>query len=183
MKTHLNILTSPSSPPQHSTNNNESAEYPRSRRTSNQATRNLNSVTPVHPTNHEHLASNNPQPPLRAQHSHPTSTQQHTLPQHQVSSPQVVPPQYAFPQGVTPNWAHPQQGVTPNVAYPAMLHLFAQMFNASMLYTQQRPIARAKIPEQTQYAHTATTLYICVLKQRHLGTITHFWLLNDASAN
>ena len=32
------------------------------------------------------------------------------------------------------------------------------MFNASMLYNQQRPITRAMIPEQTQYEHTATTL-------------------------
>ena len=39
-----------------------------------------------------------------------------------------------------------------------MLNLFAHVFNASMLYNQQRPITRAMIPEPTQYVHTATTL-------------------------
>ena len=80
---HLNIVTSPDSPLQQSSNNNESAEHSRSQRTRNQATRNLNSVTPVLTTNHvaiapraseqEHLTSNNQQPALRAHHSHPTA--------------------------------------------------------------------------------------------------------------
>ena len=100
----LNTVTSTDSRPQHSTNNNESAEHSRSRRTRNQATRNINSVIPVLTTNHaaiaplaseqEHLTSNNLHPPFRAQHSPPTSTQQHTPPQHQVSPPHVVPSQY-----------------------------------------------------------------------------------------
>ena len=90
---HLNIVTSPDSPLQHSSNNNESAELSRSRRTRNKATRNFNSVTPVLTTNHvaiaplaseqEHLTSNNQQHPLRAHHSHLTSTQQYTPPQPQ----------------------------------------------------------------------------------------------------
>ena len=173
---HLNIVTSPDSPLQQSSNNNESAEHSRSRRTRNQATRNFNSVTPVLTTNHvaiaplaseqEHLTSNNQQPALRAHHSHTTSTQQHTPPQPQASPTQVVPPQYAFPQ----------QGVTPNWAYPAMLNLFAQMFNASMLYNQHHSIARANIPDQAQYALTATTLsHDPVHMSTPLARASHIW--------
>ena len=132
---HLNIVTSPDSLPQHSTNNNESAEHPRSRRTCNQATRNLNSMTPVLTTLTPNIY---PTPGV----THPSGAPLSEFPQ----------------QGVTPNWAHPQQGVTPNWAYPAMLNLFAQMFNAFMLYNQQRPIARAMIPEQTQYEHNPVSL-------------------------
>ena len=132
-------------------------------------------MTPVLTTNHvaiaphaseqEHLTNNQQHPP-RVHHSHPTSTQQHTPPQPQASATQVGPPQYAFPQ----------QGVTPNWAYPAMLNLFAQMFNVSMLYNQQHPTARANIPEQTQYAHTATTLsHDPVHMSTPLARASHIW--------
>ena len=78
----------------------------------------------------------------------------------------MVPPQSEFPQ----------QGVTPNWAYPAVLNLFAHMFNASMLCNKQRPLARAMIPEQTQYAYNATTLsHDHVHMSTPLAPTSHIW--------